>query len=77
MTEELAFSEDDVIRMNITLGITGDMFRSQGVFFTDFMQTEETNESRIPGKVRDILPEDADEDDEEEMMSNERVDPTF
>jgi len=39
MTEEMKFTEDDIIRMNITLGITGDMFRSHGVFYTDFMQT--------------------------------------
>jgi hypothetical protein len=39
MTDEMKFTEDDIIRMNITLGITGDMFRSHGVFYTDFMQT--------------------------------------
>ena len=49
MTEEMKFSEDDIIRMNITLGITGDMFRSQGVFYTDFMQTENEKRKKAGG----------------------------
>jgi len=40
MIEEMRFTDEEVIRMNITLGITGDMFKSVGVFFTDFMQIE-------------------------------------
>ena len=36
----MRFSEEEVIRLNITLGLTGDMFKSLGVFFTDFMQIE-------------------------------------
>lgn len=40
MIEEMRFTDEEVIRMNITLGLTGDMFKSHGVFFTDFMQVE-------------------------------------
>lgn len=38
----MRFTEEEVIRMNITLGITGDMFRERGVFFTDFMAPTNT-----------------------------------
>ena len=47
MTEEMKFTENDIIRMNITLGITGDMFRSHGIFYTDFMQNEHDKKKRI------------------------------
>jgi hypothetical protein len=40
MIEEMRFTDEEVIRLNITLGLTGDMFKSHGVFFTDFMQIE-------------------------------------
>jgi hypothetical protein len=49
MTDEMKFTEDDIIRMNITLGITGDMFRSHGVFYTDFMQTAH-EKNKLAGK---------------------------
>lgn len=42
MVDEMRFTEEEVIRMNITLGITGDMFRERGVFFTDFMAATNT-----------------------------------
>lgn len=37
MVEDMRFTEEEIIRMNITLGITGDMFRDRGVFYTDFL----------------------------------------
>jgi hypothetical protein len=75
MTEEMKFTEDDIIRMNITLGITGDMFRSHGVFYTDFMQTAQMKKVGKSPHHSDDEDEDDPEDNEDDQ-NDERVDPT-
>jgi hypothetical protein len=37
MVDEMRFTDEEVIRMNITLGVTGSMFNNKGIFFTDFL----------------------------------------
>lgn len=39
MMDEMRFTNEEIIRMNITLGITGDICKDMGVFYTDFMVT--------------------------------------
>lgn len=41
MVDEMRFTDEEVIRINITLGITGDMFKSCGIFYIDFMAQED------------------------------------
>ncbi len=41
MVDEMRFTDEEVIRINITLGITGDMFNKCGIFYIDFMATDE------------------------------------
>jgi hypothetical protein len=77
MIEEMRFTDEEVIRMNITLGITGDMFKSLGVFFTDFMQIE--NESQgIKNKNQVQIEIDDTSSDDTDMLGikNEYCDPT-
>ncbi len=79
LTDEMKFTEDDIIRMNITLGITGDMFRSHGVFYTDFMLAEHQKKKKIQrqltGKTDDPDSDEDDPEDNEEDFNNEKVDP--
>ena len=77
MTEEMKFTEDDIIRMNITLGITGDMFHSHGVFYTDFMQTQHEKKKKA-GKQTSTDSDDTEDDpeDNEDHENEDRVDPT-
>jgi hypothetical protein len=37
MMDEMRFTNEEIIKMNITLGITGDICKDLGVFYTDFM----------------------------------------
>ena len=46
MVDEMRFTNEEVIRMNITLGVTGDMFRSKGVFYTDFLAIREQKDNQ-------------------------------
>lgn len=59
MVDEMRFTDEEVIRMNITLGITGDMFKSNGLFFTDFLlvkdssaNTNNNTESRLAAALK-------------------------
>jgi hypothetical protein len=79
--EDMRFTEEEVIRMNITLGITGDMFREHGVFYTDFLANQGGNDAKLKKKItrrRVSLGElsNVEEDDEVLQANGETVDPT-
>lgn len=59
--------------MNITLGITGDMFRSKGLFYTDFLASEEINMNKKRKRKGKFANLDTSSESEEEP---ETVDPT-
>lgn len=78
MIEEMRFTDEEVIRLNITLGLTGDMFKSHGVFFTDFMQVEnETSGVKSKSQIPIMHQEEESSENDEGMqeMKNEAVDP--
>ena len=57
MVEDLRFTDEEIIRLGVNLGITGKLFKSKGLFFADFLtpkddtandkESEEGNQSGI------------------------------
>jgi hypothetical protein len=78
MVEDMRFTEEEVIRMNITLGITGDMFKEHSVFYTDFLamaNNEDKNKRRR--KTKKTVNLDTSSGEESHPEDRETVDPTI
>lgn len=41
MVEDLRFTDEEIIRLGVNLGITGKLFKSKGLFFADFLTPKE------------------------------------
>ncbi len=75
MVDEMRFTDEEVIRMNITLGVTGSMFNNKGIFFTDFLKESDGQNKKVQRDKMEQLRYSS-EDDSEPEIGEEAIDPS-